>query len=164
MICLYSPESVLLMDPCMLDDGLDPPHMDTGPLPSAKLGLMGAKREQSPSLFSGQDTESSFCWFIMCSHRRSSQRVRNLCEMDWAGSFFTFTRMIWDMIVFVLFVFFIKETFPSFKKSNILTDLQTVFAQSFLCKLWHCIPPTDTMVHNMQILKCNWLVEDQPQH
>lgn len=78
------------MDPCMLDDGLDPPHMDTGPLPSAKLGLMGAERKQSPSLFSGQDTESSFCRFIMCSHRRSCQCVRNLCETNEAGIFFSF--------------------------------------------------------------------------
>lgn len=69
----------------MLDDGLDPPHMDTSPLPSAKLGLMGAKREQSPSLFSGRDTESRF---LMCSHRSSSQCVRNLCETDEAGIFF----------------------------------------------------------------------------
>lgn len=55
------------MDRCMLDDGLDPSHMDTSPLPSAKLGLMGVKWEQSPSLFSDQDTESCF---IMCPHYR----------------------------------------------------------------------------------------------
>lgn len=48
------------MNPCMLDDGLDPPHMDASPLPSAKLGLMGAKWEQSPSLFSDRDTELRF--------------------------------------------------------------------------------------------------------
>lgn len=105
----------------MLDDGLDPPHMDTSPLPSAKLGLMGAKREQSPSLFSGQDTESSFCWFIMCSHRGSSQRVRNLCEMDWAGSFFTFTLMILDMNVF--FFLLKKHSFHQTKQHfNRVTD------------------------------------------
>lgn len=51
-------DSALLMDPCMLDDGLDPPRMDTSPVPSAKLGPMGAKQEQSPSLFSSQDTKA----------------------------------------------------------------------------------------------------------
>lgn len=79
------------MGPCMLDDGLDPPHMDTSPLPSAKLGLMGAKWEQSPSVFSGQYTESSFCRFIMCSHHyRGCQCVKNLCETDEAGATFSF--------------------------------------------------------------------------
>lgn len=62
--------------------------MDTSPLPSANLGPMGAKQEQSPSLFAGQDTESSFCRFIVSSHRRSPQCVRNLCEV--VGMFFSF--------------------------------------------------------------------------
>lgn len=49
--------------PCMLDGGLDPPQMDTSPLPSAKMGLMGMKWEQSPSLFSDRDTEFRFFFF-----------------------------------------------------------------------------------------------------
>lgn len=89
-ICHYSSMSVPLMGPCMLDDGLDPPHMDTSPLPSAKLGLVGAKWEQSPSLFSGRYTESCFCCFIMCSHHRGCQRVKNLCESDGPGTAFSF--------------------------------------------------------------------------
>lgn len=87
--------SVPLMGPCMLDDGLDPPHMDTSPLPSAKLGLVGAKWEQSPSLFSGRYTESCFCCFIMCSHHRGCQRVKNLCESDGAGTAFSFWSCFW---------------------------------------------------------------------
>ena len=90
--------SVLLMDPCMLDDGLDPPPHTHTPPHTPPYGHKPhyhqpnwvpweQEQEQSPSLFSGQDTESSFCRFIMGSHRRSSQCVKNLCETDEAFFF-----------------------------------------------------------------------------
>lgn len=80
----------------MLDDGLDPPHMNSSPLPSAKLGLVGAKWEQSPSLFCGWYTESCFCHFIMCSHHSGCWCVKNLCESEGQISFSSFLFSFWS--------------------------------------------------------------------
>lgn len=89
VICLYSRESVLLMErPCMLDDGLDPPIWTQAHYHQPNWVPWELKQEQSPSLFSGQDSECSFCRFIMGSHRRSPQCVKNLWETDEAGIFF----------------------------------------------------------------------------
>lgn len=101
------------MDPCMLDDGLDPPTPPYGHKPHyhrPNWVPWEQEQEQSPSLFSGQDTESSVCRFIMGSHRRSSQCVKNGCETDEAGIFFilfslvtpTALRLIWHcrLIIF----------------------------------------------------------------
>lgn len=74
----------------MLDDGLDPPIWTQGRYHQPNWVPCEQSRNKAHHCSLGKHTEFSFCCFIMGSHRRSSQRVKNLCETDEDGVFFSF--------------------------------------------------------------------------